>query len=192
MAIKKKILITFVSLIAITSIGSYLLARNRKTQESPQVPAVEGLAVQNEITPTPSLALEPSPTPTPTPSPTPNPLSTSTPEPTATSTPSNKEYVHGFGEMSIDGYSVKLEMDIPVDGGKVTGTLAGSCTGTLEGSFAANTSSVLGTFKGVCQQFTAAGMFEGEIDLTEKVGHGTYEGKVFIFSRSGDWDLVIE
>ena len=172
MVIKKKILIALVSILATTFIGSYLLIGNRETQNSPEAPVVEGLAVEDKTsTPTPTFSQDPATT--------------------ENFTPTKEVFVHGFGKISAEGANVTFEMNIPVDGGKVTGTLAGFCVGTLEGSFDPRTNFVQGTMEGVCKKLSATGRFEGEISLTEKVGFGTYEGKAFVFTKSGSWSLVI-
>ena len=118
-------------------------------------------------------------------------LKQKTPSPSPIPIP-EEEVVNGFGEINENGTHTEFDMRIPVKGGRVTGTLTGFCEGTLEGSFDPRTDFVQGNMEGSCSKLSATGRFEGEIDLIERIGSGTYEGKAFVFTRSGFWDLTVE
>ncbi len=115
------------------------------------------------------------------------------PSPTATIklTPTETP-VKGYGQINEDGTNTTFVMDIPISGGKVTGTISGYCVGNLSGVFDPRTDFIQGTMKGSCFKIPAAGMFEGKVNLKSKMGSGTYEGKSATLTRSGPWNLVIK
>ena len=114
------------------------------------------------------------------------------PTPTPTTVLVPVEEVRGLGEINRDGTHTDLELTIPVNGGKVTGTTTGFCETTIEGAFDPRTNFIQGKAKGICAGLPSSGRFEGEILLDEKTGSGIYLGTATVFKQSGVWDVVIE
>lgn len=163
----KKVAIIAIVVVLVVSTSAYLL-----TRKSPEV--------KPEPTSTPEVlgesVIEPSPTPTI------KPIPTTTPETS----------VKGYGEMNESGTNTSFVMDIPVKGGKVTGTVSGYCEGNLEGVFDPRTDFIQGTLKGSCFKVPATGSFEGKVSLKTKMGSGTYKGKSLFLEKSGSWSLAIK
>src|SRR3990167_8124527 len=58
------------------------------------------------------------------------------------------------GTYSFKDYSVNVTANIPLEGGPVTGTIAGTCDGKLKGTFSGeNNGAITGTITGACSPF---------------------------------------
>lgn len=77
--------------------------------------------------------------------------------------------VTATGTYEYKGYSVNITMNIPLEGGNVTGSVSGTCEGSIRG---ANGSGVSGKFSGTCDPFfvkiPASGDWSGSVNKAGK------------------------
>ena len=103
--------------------------------------------------------------------------------------------VKGTGVINLHGTVTNFEVNIPITGGSVNGTASGYCNGQIEGVFDSKTGFIHGSLSGSCVhegvKLPAVGTFKGNISINDKSGKGTFDGSATVYSRSGEWNLVI-
>ena len=150
--------------------------------------------------------ISPSPTPISMP-PTPMPvtISTSTAEvsvqneigtnlPTITQSPAPITLLTARGQFSIRDKNVDIELSIPENGGKFTGSVKELCNGIIEGIYQKESNAITGTAKGSCipksvglfhpdyddnSYFRSSGEFSGEVSIAEKIIRVKFKGRVY-------------
>lgn len=151
--------------------------------------------------------------PSPTPIPMPIPISTSTLEistqnatttnlPTINQTPTPIIFLTARGKFSYREKNVDIELSMPENGGKLTGSAKGLCNGTIEGIYQKDNNTITGTANGACvpqsvglshpdyddsSYFRSSGEFSGEVNSAEKVIRVKFKGRVYppYFSNGG-------
>ena len=98
----------------------------------------------------------------------------------------------GTGKIEMEGQTVNFKMDIPVNGGEITGSASGFCSGSMKGAFDIRTNYIHGEMDGKCIGIPATGTFKGEIDLEKGIGSGNFEGKTLFITKSGSWSMIVE
>jgi len=152
---------------------------------------------------------------TPTPTPMPSPISTSTEEvsaqnstvtnlPTITQTPVPITFLTAKGQFSYKEKKVNIELSMPENGGKLTGSIKGLCNGTVEGTYQKENSAITGAISGECsaiaccgtdssEYYKSSGEFNGEVNLVEKVIRTKSKGRIYPpYFRNGAYITVGE
>jgi len=164
--------------------------------------------------------ISPSPTPISMP-PTPMPvtISTSTAEvsvqneigtnlPTITQSPAPITLLTARGQFSIRDKNVDIELSIPENGGKFTGSVKELCNGIIEGIYQKESNAITGTAKGSCipksvglfhpdyddnSYFRSSGEFSGEVSIAEKIIRVKFKGRVYPpYFNNGGYITVAE
>ena len=101
------------------------------------------------------------------------------------------------GAYAYKGYSVTITMNIPLEGGAVTGSVSDTCDGTVKGTYNGQQNGVIsGTLSGACSPFfvniPAGAEFTGVVNKSSKTvpisftGHGggiTHKGSMSLSYR---------
>ncbi|MBI4137249.1 hypothetical protein HY469_04265 [Candidatus Roizmanbacteria bacterium] len=90
--------------------------------------------------------------------------------------------VTATGPYSYKDYSVNITMNIPLEGGGVTGTMSGTCDGMVKGTFDGQNNGVIsGRITGSCSPFVvnipASAEFSGTVNKDSKVVPINFTGK---------------
>lgn len=98
------------------------------------------------------------------------------------------------GTYSFKGNSVDVKMDIPLDGGNVTGTVTGTCDGKIKGSYDGKDNGVIsGSMHGTCDPFfvkiPASATFGGTLNKDSKTVPISFQGSGGGFSKSDSMSL---
>lgn len=142
--------------------------------------------------------------PSPTPTPAPVSISTSTAEVstqniatidllTVTPTPALIPLLTAKSQYSYRGKNVDIELSMPENGGKITGTIKGLCNGTIGGTYQKETNTITGTANGECnphddnEYYNSSGEFSGEVNLVDKVIRAKAKGRIYptYFGKGG-------
>ena len=96
------------------------------------------------------------------------------------------------GEFGGQQHSVTFTMNIPLEGGAVSGSFSGDCDGSIKGSFSGgNGGAISGTGKGSCAWvFPASGSFSGSVNTTSKTVPVSGTGSAAGQSGSGSLTLT--
>ena len=96
------------------------------------------------------------------------------------------------GEYGGENRSVTFTMNIPLEGGAVSGSFSGDCDGTIKGTFAGGDSGAIsGTGKGSCAfVIPASGSFSGSVNQSAKTVPISGSGSAAGFSGSGSLTLT--
>jgi len=125
---------------------------------------------------------------------TPQPSPTSTPTSLPSSAPGEKNetlQALGTGKIFMEGQTTDFSVNIPLNGGAISGSASGFCVGSISGAFDSATNFVHGELSGTCSGIESTGSFTGEIILSTKEGSGTFQGTGGGISKSGNWILNI-
>jgi hypothetical protein len=104
---------------------------------------------------------------------------------TPTPTPNPETSVVAVGTFSAKGYGVTITMNVPLEGGPVSGSFSGDCQGNISGSYDGNDNGIIsGEAYGSCNPFKvplpASATFAGNANKTSKTidisGQGTAVG----------------
>jgi len=98
------------------------------------------------------------------------------------------------GIYSFKGYSVNMTLNIPLEGGAVTGSVSGTCDGKIKGTFdGKNNGAISGKMSGTCDPFfvniPASATFGGIVNKDGKVVPISFDGKATGYSHSGSMSL---
>ncbi len=90
--------------------------------------------------------------------------------------------VTAVGPYNYKDYSVSVTMNIPLEGGGVTGNMSGTCSGQVKGSFDGQKNGVIsGTITGSCSPFIvnipASADFSGTVNKDGKIVPIRFTGK---------------
>ncbi len=99
------------------------------------------------------------------------------------------------GTYEFKGNSVNITANIPLDGGNVTGTVSGSCDGSIKATYSGQNNGVVsGTMMGRCDPFfvkiPASAEFSGTVNKTAKTVPFRFSGKGRGFNREGSMTLM--
>ncbi len=101
--------------------------------------------------------------------------------------------VTATGVYSYKGYDVTITMNIPLSGGKVTGTVSGTCDGTVSGTFGGS-GPISGTLSGACDPFfvniPAGATFNGSVNKAGKTVPISFAGKGGGITHDGSMTLT--
>lgn len=103
--------------------------------------------------------------------------------------------VTAVGTYTYKDYPVTITMNIPLDGGDVTGTVSGTCDGRVKGTFSGKNNGVIsGRLSGACSPFfvniPSSADFSGTVNKTGKTVPISFEGRGAGFSHDGSMTLV--
>lgn len=106
----------------------------------------------------------------------------------------NHTTVQATGPYSYEGHSISMSINIPLQGGKVTGTVSGDCTGKVTGSYDGNNNGVIsGNINGYCEvtviPVPAKATFQGTVNKESKTVPISFEGNAAGFTHSGSLSL---
>ena len=90
--------------------------------------------------------------------------------------------VAATGTYSYKGYDVTVTMNIPLEGGAVTGSVSGTCEGRVKGTFSGQNNGVIsGNLSGACSPFfvniPAGAEFSGTVNKTGKTVPISFTGR---------------
>lgn len=90
--------------------------------------------------------------------------------------------VTAVGPYNYKDYSVSVTMNIPLEGGGVTGNMSGTCSGQVKGNFSGQNNGVIsGTITGSCSPFIvnipASADFSGTVNKDGKIVPINFTGK---------------
>lgn len=102
--------------------------------------------------------------------------------------------VKASGPYTYSGHSVAIVMNIPLDGGGVTGTVTGDCTGNVKGTYDGKDNGVIsGSLTGYCTiaivPVPAKAAFQGTVNKTGKTVPVSFDGSGAGFTHSGSLSL---
>ncbi len=105
-----------------------------------------------------------------------------------------KGVVTATGPYAFKDYSVTMTLKIPLEGGNVTGTVAGDCGGKITGSYdGKNNGGISGKFAGVCGVFfvnvPASATLGGIVNKDGKTVPISFQGNGGGFSHEGSMAL---
>lgn len=121
-------------------------------------------------------------------------------KPQVTPTPKpviNKNIVSRSGQYSYSGYTLKYTVNVPKDGGEVTGSLDGVCKGPITGKFEGGEGgSVEGSAKASCGisfiTYDLEAKYNGKIYLKEGKIDLDWEGKIPYTKNQGSFTINFE
>lgn len=98
------------------------------------------------------------------------------------------------GSYEHKGYTVIVNMNVPLGGGAVTGTVSGECDGKITGTYDGKQGgTVSGDMSGVCSPFfvnvPAGAAFSGTVNKTGKTVQYGFNGESAGFSHQGSMTL---
>lgn len=129
-----------------------------------------------------SAFLVASPTPTPTPQPTAIPLS--------------ENIVTRSGEYSYQGYTLKYTINVPKEGGTITGAFSDVCVGPINGTYYASSGKIEGEAKATCKiafiSYDLAAKYNGNLNLREGKIDLNWEGEIPATSHKGSFTVNFE
>lgn len=99
-----------------------------------------------------------------------------TPTISITTTPTPIQYIAAVGTYSDYGKTVNISIKFPKEGGNLTGSISGVCTGTVSGQYSKG--EIYGTISGRCSEEKLGFAFENKGDIDTAVAKATYKGKV--------------
>jgi len=107
---------------------------------------------------------------------------------TQSSMPSTSTYT-ASKTFSYQGYSITMNINVPKNGGKVTGSISGDCTGSIYGTYdGQDNGMVRGHADGTCQAFflqiPGTVNFHGTVDKVNKTADLTVAVKVKSIEKS--------
>ncbi len=109
--------------------------------------------------------------------------------------PINATTVIAKGVYSTNGYTAGIALQIPINGGKITGTISNDCEGVVDGNYDSNTTSFQGNVKGTCHIFLisvdANASMNGKIDLSKSTGVMNFSATESGKNLSGTIDLKL-
>lgn len=93
-------------------------------------------------------------------------------------------------QYSYRGKSATVEISMPENGGKLTGSIKGLCNGTIEGIYQKENSTITGVISGECsaiaccgadnsEYYKSSGEFNGGVNLIEKVIKTKSKGRIY-------------
>lgn len=96
------------------------------------------------------------------------------------------------GEFKGENHSVTITLNIPLEGGNVTGSFDGDCDGTIKGTYAGGDGGAIsGEANGKCAYvFPASGSFSGTVNQASKTVPVRGSGKAVGFSKEGSLTLT--
>ncbi len=99
------------------------------------------------------------------------------------------------GVYSFKGYDVTVTMNIPLEGGGVTGTVSGACDGSLQGTFSGQENGAIsGTMAGACSPFfvniPASAEYSGSVNKGGKTVPISFSGRGGGLSKNGSLTLT--
>ena len=95
------------------------------------------------------------------------------------------------GEYGGENRSVTVSLNIPLEGGAVTGNFSGDCDGNIKGTYAGGGGVINGTAKGSCAfVMPASGKFSGTVNVSSKTVPLNGSGSVPGFSGEGSLTLT--
>lgn len=102
--------------------------------------------------------------------------------------------VKAVGPYTYDGHTVSMELNIPLDGGSVTGTVTGECHGKAKGTYdGKDMGGISGTLTGYCDlaiiPVPAKATFQGTVNKTGKQVPISFDGSATGFTHSGSLSL---
>ncbi len=105
------------------------------------------------------------------------------------------EGVVATGTYEYKGYPVNVSMNIPLEGGAVTGSVSATCDGTVKGTFSGQANGVIsGTMSGACSPFfiniPSSADFNGTVNKVTKTVTYTFTGQGGGISHSGTMTLT--
>lgn len=108
--------------------------------------------------------------------------------------PDSEGAVSAKGTYNYKNYSINMTLNIPLEGGDVTGTVSGTCDGKVKGTFdGKNNGAIGGTIHGSCDPFfvniPASATFGGIVNKDSKTVPISFDGKAASFSHSGSMSL---
>lgn len=103
--------------------------------------------------------------------------------------------VAATGTYHYKDYAVTVTMNIPLQGGAVTGTVSGTCDGKVTGTYdGSQNGAISGNLTGVCAPFfvniPAGASFSGTVHKTGKAVPIGFNGQAAGFSHQGSMTLV--
>lgn len=104
------------------------------------------------------------------------------------------EGVTATGVYSYKDYSVTVTMNIPLEGGSVTGSMSGTCAGPVKGNFSGQNNGVIsGTITGGCSPFVvnipASADFSGTVNKESEVVPINFTGRGGGFTKQDSMSL---
>lgn len=100
--------------------------------------------------------------------------------------------VNASGTYSYKGYDVNVTMNIPLNGGAVTGIVSGTCDGRVNGTY--GNGAISGTLSGVCSPFfvniPSSADFTGSVNKSGKTVPISFNGRGAGFTHEGAMTLV--
>jgi hypothetical protein len=102
--------------------------------------------------------------------------------------------VKATGLYSYKNYSITMSIDIPLQGGKVTGTVSGDCNGKVTGSFdGKNNGPISGDITGFCEvtvvPVPAKATFQGVVNKDSKTVPISFSGSAAGLTHDGSMSL---
>lgn len=106
-----------------------------------------------------------------------------------------KEGVTAVGTYTYKDYPVTITMNIPLDGGNVTGAVSGTCEGSVKGTFSGQNNGVIsGRLAGTCSPFfvniPSSADFTGSVSKPGKTVPISFEGRGAGFTHNGSMTLT--
>lgn len=102
--------------------------------------------------------------------------------------------VTATGSYEHKGYSVNVTMNIPLEGGSVTGTVTGACDGKVKGTY--NGGTISGSMSGTCDPFfvklPASAEYSGSVNKSAKTVTYSFTGKAVGYSHQGSMSLTYQ
>lgn len=140
------------------------------------------LGITTTITAVTSTYLAPAPTPTPLPTPVPQ---------------LQEDVVTRFGEYSYSGYTLKYVLNIPKNGGEISGAFSGVCEGPINGSFAGGGGgNVSGDAEANCKvaifSYKLKANYTGKLYLNEGKVDINWTGEIPYTANSGSLTINFE
>ena len=101
------------------------------------------------------------------------------------------ELIEATGSFGYKDYSVSVSLIIPLEGGKITGSATGDCSGSIVGTYEGGAGGAIsGEGKGSCAIFfPASGTFSGTVDANTKTVPIEGTGNLAGYSGSGSITL---
>lgn len=114
---------------------------------------------------------------------------------TPTPTPNPETSVVAVGTFSAKGYGVTITMNVPLEGGAVSGSFSGDCQGKVSGTYNGHDNGIIsGKAYGSCNPFSlpvpASATFTGNVNKSGETIDISGQGSAAGFSGSGSLTLT--